>query len=100
MATETYDAGLTAEERLARDFPDEYAQMVLRRNHREAGAPRSTPCIHLGPQTQEVVRCGKCPGNVRVKIYRCYKHNECILNAEVDGIRSCVTCADREVRRS
>lgn len=56
---------------------------------------KSGPCIHLGNERRRV-DCESCSGRVKVKVFACDIHGECVIKKHVNGLRSCRGCADYE----
>src|SRR4051794_10412603 len=40
--------------------------------------PRLLPCVHLGAPTGATVDCPTCTGHVRLKLFACTLHEECV----------------------
>ena len=56
------------------------------------------PCIHLGTLTGKTVECPTCGGRVRLKVFSCAVHGECVLERGQTALPSCRTCPDRQSR--
>jgi hypothetical protein len=51
------------------------------------------PCRHKGKQLR-TAECPGCRGTVRVKVFDCAIHDECILAGDANGQAVCMTCPD------
>lgn len=68
------------------------------RNHEVPPGHRDTRhlvCKHLGAANGELVRCPTCTGEVKLKLFHCAVHGQCTQAKIVDGVASCIQCADR-----
>lgn len=52
-----------------------------------------SPCQHLG-QVVRFEECTGCRGQVRIKVFRCSLHEECVLAASIEKLQSCSCCKD------
>lgn len=50
-------------------------------------------CTHRGDVTR-LDGCESCGGNVRLKVYECQIHGECVIAAQPQGIKCCTDCGD------
>ncbi len=56
--------------------------------------PLPAKCQHLGEATGEQVKCGTCPGAVRIKLQTCAIHGKCSTVKPLPGVQCCVGCPD------
>jgi hypothetical protein len=52
-----------------------------------------SPCRHRGEQSR-MIECPGCRGAVRLKVFACAIHGECVLAGNVDPYATCVTCLE------
>lgn len=52
---------------------------------------RAAACRHLGPELRQVA-CETCRGSVRLKVFACSLHGECVLGRAPKGLSTCVLC--------
>lgn len=55
----------------------------------------TTPCAHRGNEIRRV-ECKTCSGTIRIKVFKCAIHGECVISQAIDGIKRCSSCADYE----
>lgn len=51
-------------------------------------------CQHLGAETGELLKCGTCPGSVKLKVYNCDRHSRAVLGHDAPGAHGCLDCPD------
>jgi hypothetical protein len=57
-------------------------------------APRTRPCVHLGPPTGARRLCPSCSGHVEVKVLACVLYGACTVARRAEGLQCCATCPD------
>jgi len=55
-------------------------------------------CIHLLPETGELVRCPNCKNNTGLKVFGCKVFGECTLVTAIDGMACCNGYRDENAR--
>ena len=50
-------------------------------------------CIYRGGKVSEVA-CVQCEKSVRIKVFACPVHGQCVIDSPRLEIKSCATCAD------
>lgn len=60
-------------------------------------SPKIVDCIHFGDVTGETILCPTCSGAIRLKVFRCEVHGECLPTKSISGspIKCCKGCKDR-----
>lgn len=71
------------------------------RTERWYGACKLPPCIHLGKETGETVKCLGCQGDVRVKVFACAVYGICLPETGKDkstspAVHKCDGCESRK----
>jgi hypothetical protein len=50
-------------------------------------------CVHRGAETRRI-ECKSCKGTVKLKVFACAVHGECMMNRSTKGVKQCAGCAD------
>lgn len=77
------------------EFERRKALQGERQQERQAKQKAVPPCSHLGSPNGKRHECPSCSGKVQVKEMSCAVHGACTVGRQIDGVKCCQGCPDR-----